>query len=610
MNLMKKHILSGGLLLLAAAFTACTEDFKDWASPQTNGAEDAITIPGFKASPVTTQDLADADDAVSVYTLDVSALPAGFTFGNARVDLVPSGVEGAEATQLKANNNGAVSKEELQELIEESFGKRPTERTFDAHVYVNAMKDGQAVFVDAGIVSFTAIPEAPAIANNYYMIGGPAGWSAEGAYSQKFTHSDADVYEDSYFTYTFRATSDEEWFAIGSDEAIEAVAADDWTRLLGIVGGDNTATTGSLDFRYNMGADNSFCVKGASGQLVRIVIDMMESTFTVSTMNIAERYYLIGGPGEWNAESARTMQFSHSAKDVFEDPVFTYTFASTGGEMWFAFGDAAAIDAVAAGTWNQLYGTKGDSKDLNGSFDRRYNLDGDHSFCVDGSAKFYNFTVNMMTLEYTITPLNFDPFIYFIGATDGWSAAEQKLALTDDSGIYTGYVYCADPNGWGNEFKFQKVPGNWDTEINTGHMIGGISGDFADGGGNFKATAGEGVYYVTLNMATRSITATRIQNMNIVGDFNGWNPADDAQQMTWDAARYCFVITGASVNGNGWKFTANNSWSINLGGNDSVEPSMNTGDLVGDGKNLGAVGATIRLYPTRKNSDRIYCTVE
>lgn len=64
--------------------------------------------------------------------------------------------------------------------------------------------------------------------------------------------------------------------------------------------------------------------------------------------------------------------------------------------------------------------------------------------------------------------------------------AEQKLALADNDGNYTGFLYCADPNGWGNQFKFQKVPGDWGTEINSGHMTGGITGDFADAGGNFE----------------------------------------------------------------------------------------------------------------------------
>jgi hypothetical protein len=50
------------------------------------------------------------------------------------------------------------------------------------------------------------------------------------------------------------------------------------------------------------------------------------------------------------------------------------------------------------------------------------------------------------------------------------------------------------------------------------------------------------------------------------------------------------------------KFTTNNSWDINLGGN--------IGDLVANGDNLSVTGTTIKLYPTRKTSDKIYCTVE
>ena len=38
---------------------------------------------------------------------------------------------------------------------------------------------------------------------------------------------------------------------------------------------------------------------------------------------------------------------------------------------------------------------------------------------------------------------------------------------------------------------------------------------------------------------------------------------------------------------------------------------MNSLDnLVANGSNITAVGTTIKLYPTRKTSDNIYCTVE
>jgi len=439
------------------------------------------------------------------------------------------------------------------------------------------------------------------IAPAYYIVGGPNDWYGSAAERTiKFNHSGEDVYVDPIFTVIFDASEGDTWFAIGDDKSCDAIVAGDWSQLYGIVGGENEAKQGKIARRSALGGDNSFCVK-AGAKKIKVTINMMEQEFTVETINIADAYYLIGGPGEWNAESAMTMKFSHSNKSVFEDPVFTYMFDGTGSDMWFAYGDKDAIDAVAAGTWNKLFGTTGASEDLSGTFKHRYDLDGEHSFHVDGKAKHYRLTINMLEMTYEIAELNFEPFVYFIGATDGWSKAEQKLALTDEAnGIYTGFVYCADPNGWGNEFKFQKVAGDWGTEINTGHMTGGITGDFADGGGNFKANAGEGVYFVTLNLGTNSIDAVKVEKMGLIGDFNSWG---GDTEMTWNATDYCFEVTGATVTAAGWKFRVNADWAINLGG-------ATLDNLVANGDNIFVAGSTIKLYPTRKTSDNIYCTVE
>ena len=171
----------------------------------------------------------------------------------------------------------------------------------------------------------------------------------------------------------------------------------------------------------------------------------------------------------------------------------------------------------------------------------------------------------------------------------------------NDEGLYTGYIYCADPNGWGNEFKFQRVAGSWDNEINY-NTFTSVTGFEKGDGSNIKAAAGEGVYYVTLDLSNNTLNGIKVNNMNLVGDFNGWNPGDDAQQMTWDAANYCYVITNAGVTSNGWKFTINNAWDINLGGD--------INNLVANGDNISVTGKTIKLYPTRKTSEKIYCTIE
>ena len=609
------------MALLSMGLVACNQDFETEFVPQTNTPESLLQASDVTvaASSATTIDLADfideaegVDKNIAIGTVSVKegALPAN-TILKATVEFSKDADFAnsifLEANSLEGSNEISVKASELQDAYFNYITRNPA--TTDLYtrtvIYTVTGGDAEAIvgkpnenFYAERTVKFTPLFKVQ-ISPAYYVIGAAAGWSADAARTQKFSRSDADVYDDPIFTIIVDTGGDDCWFAIGDDAALDAVEAGDWNQLLGVKG-TSEDLEGTMDTRTNLGGDHSFHVTGA--KKLRITLDMMEYSYKIEPVNIADAYYLIGGPGEWNAESALTMQFSRSSKDLFDDPYFSYTFESTGGEMWFAFGDKDAIDAVAEGTWNQLFGTKGESTDLSGSFDRRYNLDGDHSFCVDGSAKFYRFTVNMLTNEYVITELNFDPYVYFIGATDGWANAEQKLALTSEGGIYTGYIYCADPNGWGNEFKFQKTPGDWGTEINTGHMTGGITGDAGDGGGNFKVTEGEGVYFFTLDLAANTFNAIKVKNMNLVGDFNGWNPGDAAQQMTWDAENYCFVIENAGVTANGWKFTINDGWDVNLGG--TID------NLVANGDNLSVVGKAIKLYPTRKGSNNIYATVE
>ena len=322
-------------------------------------------------------------------------------------------------------------------------------------------------------------------------------------------------------------------------------------------------------------------------------------------------YYVVGNIDGWTCTRVDDFHMVNNGGDVYENPEFTVTIAAVAGvdpyEVKFIPSSAFKADGTVDNWGIALSALPGVDEIANkGSFSYN-NAGGNIKFAAVEGAKFYTIKANLLEGTYEVTSLSFNPFVYFIGATDGWSNAEQKLALTDDSGIYTGYLYCADPNGWGNEFKFQKVPGDWGTEINSGHMTGGISGDFADGGGNFKATAGEGVYYVTLNLNANTLNGIFVNKMGIIGDFNGWG---GDVEMTWNATDYCFEATGAGVTANGWKFRINADWGINLGANDSAEPSTVLDDLVANGKNLGVAGNTIKLYPTRKTSDKIYCTVE
>ena len=313
---------------------------------------------------------------------------------------------------------------------------------------------------------------------------------------------------------------------------------------------------------------------------------------------IEEGYYLVGDMfttddvNGWTKEVAKA--FNHSDKDVYEDPVFTVSFETTKADQYWKIIPKKNIDSgdiLAAG----VVGPKVDGDDsMTGTL-----TNGDAKAGKIAKAGKYKLTINMMDYTYTIEEVKYDPFIYFIGATDGWTNAEQKLALVDaNTGTYTGFLYCADPNNWGNQFKFQRVAGSWDNEINAG-AFNTFDGAATNENGNIGVNAGEGVYYFDVNLANGTIKATKVETMGIIGGFNNWG--GDAA-MTWNAEEYCFEATNVGVTADGWKFRVNGGWDINLGG------SLN--NLTAGGDNIAVAGNTIKLYPTRKTSDNIYCTVK
>lgn len=477
---MKKLSLYISIALAGLFMGSCSEDFKDWADPQTNPQEDAITIPGFTATAAQAIDFASVTtDSVNTFSLSSAALPEGFTLENARIELTPQGVENATKTTVNTSLDGKGAVADLASVVESAYGKRPTARTFDAQVYVNAIKEGQAVLIDAGKINLVMTPKAPFIDAAYYLVG-----------------------------------------------------------------------------------------------------DM----FTTDDVN------------GWNTISDK-QKFKHSDKDVYEDPIFTITFETTKADQYWkiipkANVDAGNTDASAAG----VVGPKVDGEDS--MTDSLTNVDAKAGKIAKAGK--YKLTLNMMDYTYTFEEVKYDPFIYFIGATDGWKSSDQKLALVDEAkGVYTGYVYVADPNGAGLQFKFQRVAGSWDNEINAGTFNTFSDAATTNENGNIGVNAGEGVYYFDVNLGEGTIKATKVETMGIIGQFNGWS--SDAV-MTWNAEEYCFEATKVGVTADGWKFRVNGGWDINLGG------SLN--NLTAGGDNITVAGNTVKLYPTRKTNDNIYCTVE
>ena len=343
------------------------------------------------------------------------------------------------------------------------------------------------------------------------------------------------------------------------------------------------------------------------------VVKMATSeTFQVKAIPVApvieEGYYLVGDMFNvkdvddvlvfdgWNNVSAK-QAFKHSDKDVYDDPIFTLTFETKEANQYWKIIPKKNIDAGTL--WAD--GVVGPKVNGNESMTGLLTSDGPGAGKIAEPGK-YKLTLNMMDYSYTIEPVNYDPFIYFIGSTDAWSSSDQKLALVDeDKGTYTGYVYIADPNGAGFEFKFQREQGKWEKAIDANTFVAFKGAAIGVKNGNLGVNAGEGVYYIDVNLSEGTIEATKIESMGMVGKFQGWDVLAPVP-MTWNSEEYCFEATNVGVTADGWKFSVNKDWPINLGG--SID------NLKQDGANLTVAGNTVKLYPTRKTKDNIYCTVE
>ncbi len=292
---------------MSLVFGSCNDNYEDWTGSQANPQEDAITIPGYKASEVSPLDLAKvADDSVAVYTMSTAALPDGYSLTKGRIELTPQGIDNATATTVSTSVDGKAAKADLQALIESVYGKAPVARTFSGHVYSNAIKDGEACLIDAGTVNVVVTPVAPDIEQAYYVLGGATTWDKAGALTQKFSHSDNNVYDDPVFTITIKAKEgDDTWFAVAGESALDKLADNDWTTVLGAKAGNGkNSYDGSeeqIDFRKNLADEGSFCVPKSTGaKYISIEINMLKSTIKITPLAFNPTVYVAGNGNGWN----------------------------------------------------------------------------------------------------------------------------------------------------------------------------------------------------------------------------------------------------------------------------------------------------------------------
>ena len=444
---MKKIFLYSLAVLASVALASCNGDYDDWAQPQHNPQEEAITIPGFTATPVVQSiDCSSVTtDSVSTFTLSEAALPEGFTLDNARLEIIPQGEDNAIKKNVNASIEGKSAVADLSEVIVSYYGKRPIAHSFVAHVYLNAVKNGDAVLIDAGKFNLEMTPKSPFIDSGYYLVG------------------------------------------------------------------------------------DMFNAEGVDG---------------------------------WNTVSEK-QAFKHSARDVYDDPVFTITFETKEANQYWKIIPKKNIDA---GTFwaDGVVGPK-----ENGSDSKEGDLTnvGPGAGMIKEPGK-YMLTLNMMDYSYTIKPV---PELYMKGDANGWNGYDY---LAGDDGVhFTGFMYLNQ-----NGFKFTTAP-DWS---GTGY---GENFSTAPNADNIVMTEPAGYYKVEVDLSEKTYTLTPITTIGIIGDatVNGWSGDDiDMVYVPYNKetkeGRY-WEVKDIKLKAGEIKFRANDGWDISWGGELDKLTTKNGGNI-------------------------------
>lgn len=404
---MKKIFLYSLAVLASIILASCNGNYDDWAQPQHNPEEEAITIPGFTATPVVQSiDCSNVTtDSVSIFTLSEAALPEGFTLDNARLEIIPQGEDNAIKKTVNSSIEGKAAVADLSEVIVSFYGRRPIAHSFVAHVYLNAVKNGDAVLIDAGKFNLEMTPKSPFIDSGYYLVGdmfnveavGDAaavdGWNTVSA-KQAFMHSDKDVYDDPIFTITFETKKADQYWKIIPKKNIDS--DNFWAD--GVVGPKQNGSDSMEGSLTNVGPGAGMIKEPGK---YKLTLNMMDYSYTIEA---APELYMKGDANGWDG-------YDYLAGDGVHFTGFMYL-----NQNGFKF--TTAPDWSGTG-YGENFSTAPDAGNI----------------VMTEPAGYYKVDVDLSAKTYTLTPIT-----------------------------SIGIIGSAAPNGWDSDVDLTYVPYNKETK--------------------------------------------------------------------------------------------------------------------------------------------------
>lgn len=366
------------------SMVSCTEDYTDWANPQSNPQEEAVAFGNGSVTPVDVINLAD----VKTEKVKVASIVAPTSSKDAYKS--SSFKINFDGQSFDIDADGNMAKADLVNYITGKYGKRPIEHDIDATL--DAWQSNGSIaakMATSETFQVKAVPEAPFIDAAYYLVGDLTDWGLDT--KLKFAHSDADVYADPVFTLMFTTTKDDQCWKIipqgnvdkGNIWAVENAPEG----VVGIeVDGDN-AMSGKL-LTTNSEGKKAGAGKIAKAGMYQMTINMMDYTYTIK--QIAPEYYLVGKLQEWSDKLENKTCLMYAETPMVQ----SYT------TQWNDDANLKIWLGSDWGNWDNAYGAKD-----NGDNSVEGKIAGSGAIVCPEPGAFYTFKADFSTMTYKWTKL-------------------------------------------------------------------------------------------------------------------------------------------------------------------------------------------------------------
>ena len=197
---MTKKILS--LIVFVASVAACTDDYKDWVSPQVVPQPETVSFGNGSVTAVGVIDL----NNVTTEQVQVCSITAPTATDEAYKTASYMLTLGNEDFEIGAD--GMIAAADLQSYLEKVYTCNPIQRNIDATVSMWISNGISTVkTATSGIFQVKAIPQAPVIEKAYYLTGSINGWNNTDT-TYKLTNDGSDPYTNPVFTLRIPAPED------------------------------------------------------------------------------------------------------------------------------------------------------------------------------------------------------------------------------------------------------------------------------------------------------------------------------------------------------------------------------------------------------------------